>query len=64
MCIRDRNPPDEALEGALYVCFRPPSARYGLRIAHRLRIAAGLGARPDCRTADSSRTREDVYQAR
>eukprot|EP00969_Alexandrium_andersonii_P029266 1277521-Alexandrium_andersonii.AAC.1 len=34
------NPPEEALEGDISGWFRPPSARSGLRISHRLRIAA------------------------
>eukprot|EP00969_Alexandrium_andersonii_P035436 1551702-Alexandrium_andersonii.AAC.1 len=57
-------PPDEALFGGIWRCFRPPSAGYGLRIARGLRIAAGLGTRPDCRSTDYCRTWEDVYQAR
>eukprot|EP00969_Alexandrium_andersonii_P343755 15193832-Alexandrium_andersonii.AAC.1 len=32
---------------------------YGLRLAHGLRIAAGLGAGPERRITDSSRTWED-----
>eukprot|EP00969_Alexandrium_andersonii_P298850 13210974-Alexandrium_andersonii.AAC.1 len=33
-------------------------------IVRGLRMATGLGARPDCRIADYSRTRGDLYQAR
>eukprot|EP00969_Alexandrium_andersonii_P142580 6304496-Alexandrium_andersonii.AAC.1 len=58
------NPPIEALEGEIKGCFRPPSAGYGLRIAHGFWIVAGLGVGPDCRITDYSKTWEDLYQAR
>eukprot|EP00969_Alexandrium_andersonii_P177370 7843534-Alexandrium_andersonii.AAC.1 len=58
------NPPDETLEGDISGSFGPLSARYGLRIAHGLRIVAGLGSRPDCRIADHSRTWAYLHQAR
>eukprot|EP00969_Alexandrium_andersonii_P312813 13821886-Alexandrium_andersonii.AAC.1 len=57
------NPPDEALEGDIKGCLGLLGADYGLRIASGLRIAAGLGARPDYRITDYSRTQEDLYQA-
>eukprot|EP00969_Alexandrium_andersonii_P013502 589684-Alexandrium_andersonii.AAC.1 len=53
-------PLDEALEGEIKGCGQPLGTHYGLRIAHGLRLAAGLGARPDCRIADYSRTWEHV----
>eukprot|EP00969_Alexandrium_andersonii_P369139 15474450-Alexandrium_andersonii.AAC.1 len=56
------NPPDETLEGEIEAYFRPPSSRNGLRIAHGLRIVAGLSARPECRITDYSRTWKDSYQ--
>eukprot|EP00969_Alexandrium_andersonii_P262543 11606441-Alexandrium_andersonii.AAC.1 len=58
------NPADEASWGGVQGCVRPPSVGCGLRITDGLRIATGLGPRPDCRITDSSRTWEDLYQAR
>eukprot|EP00969_Alexandrium_andersonii_P360266 15454946-Alexandrium_andersonii.AAC.1 len=56
------NPPDKASSSGL--CrFRPPSTCHGLCMARGLRSAAGLGARPDCRSTDSSRTQDDLCQA-
>eukprot|EP00969_Alexandrium_andersonii_P222743 9838406-Alexandrium_andersonii.AAC.1 len=57
------NPLDEALEGGVEGRVRPPRARYGLRSARGLRIAAGLGAGPDRRITEYSRTWEDLHRA-
>eukprot|EP00969_Alexandrium_andersonii_P058091 2559337-Alexandrium_andersonii.AAC.1 len=56
-------PPDEALFGRIWRCFRPPSAGYGFQIARGLLIAAGLGVRPDCPIRNYSRTWAILYQA-
>eukprot|EP00969_Alexandrium_andersonii_P372523 15481915-Alexandrium_andersonii.AAC.1 len=52
--------PDEALQGGICSRFRPPSWGRGLPTSRWLRIATGLGARPDRRTTDYSGAQEDA----